>query len=109
MSNVTFQDFYWAYSFLNELVEPLIYPLEHYLSVSVVKVNPDTNEIDDNSELNSKIQVWLEFGIDEQYNPCHDPYLDCGGNTFEEAIIKLASLIATNMDNKGDFLALNQE
>lgn len=68
------------------------------LSIDVVKVNPVTLEIDDKEELNTKVQVWLEFG-EINYDvylkkliPVHDIELDCGADTFEEAIIELANL-----------------
>lgn len=67
------------------------------LDIDVVKVNPDTLEIDENEKLNTKVQVWLEFGgitKDEHLGliPQHDIDLDCGADTFEEAIIELARL-----------------
>ena len=72
------------------------------LDMAVVKVNPETNEIEINESkrhLNTKTQIWLEYGEvykDENTNKiefCHDIELDCGGDTFEEAIIKLANNI----------------
>jgi len=63
------------------------------LYIMVVKVNPLTNEVDDDQTKNTKTQVWLEVGPwSEQYHT-HDWDLDCGGDTFEEAIIKLADLV----------------
>ena len=72
---------------------------EECLDIYVTKVNPKTKRIDDNEKLNTKVEVWLECGkylFDEhrkEYLPCHDIDLDCGGDTFEEAIIKLANLV----------------
>jgi hypothetical protein len=69
------------------------------LFIDVEKVNPKTCIIDDNEELNTKVEIWLECGgytFDENFNnwiSCHDTRLDCGGDTFEEAIIKLANLV----------------
>ena len=63
------------------------------LDVDVVKVNPKTNCIDDNDSLNTKIQIWLECGPYFENQITHDIDLDCGGNTFEDAIIKLAKLV----------------
>ena len=74
------------------------------LDISVVKINPESNEIEiteGKKHLNTKTQIWLEYGEvykDENTNRigfCHDTELDCGGDTFEEAIIKLAN----NMKN----------
>ena len=59
----------------------------------VVKVNPQTNEIDDDPSKNTKVQVWLEHGPYEGFEHTHDINLDCGGDTFEEAIIRLAELV----------------
>ena len=65
------------------------------LDLMVVKVNPETNEIDDNSALNTKTAVWIEHGPYDTAGGYwyHDIDLDCGGDTFEEAIIKLAELV----------------
>lgn len=72
------------------------------LCVDVVKVNPDTDEIDDDIAKNTKVQTWLEFGgvvFDENFNCLmahHDYNLDCGGDNFESAIITLAHLCKLN-------------
>jgi hypothetical protein len=80
------------------------------LDIHVTKVSPFTNNIEDNEAENTAVRVWLEFGHYEDIslsNPSlyedvskhdrwrrnHDIRLDCGGATFEEAIIKLAKLI----------------
>lgn len=64
------------------------------IDVSVVKVNPKTLVIEDNDKLNTKVQVWIEAGpyLNEGIRS-HDIDLDCGADTFEEAIIELASLV----------------
>lgn len=82
------------------------------LSIHVTKVNPETNEVDDDMAKNSKVAVWLECGKwlkAEEVMPkhslestpedfygafCHDVNLDCGGDTFEQAIIRLGYLVA---------------
>ena len=86
------------------------------LSISVVKINPETDEIDTNMSNNTKTEVWLEFGrafID--YNTTdsvifeHDYRLDCEGDTFEEAIIKLANLVDQfYYDNGEDILKITE-
>ena len=90
-------DFYNSWIFLNEhkMFKNLF---ECGLYTMVVKVNPDTNEIDDDNSKNTKIQVWLEHGPwESQPNSfpqhTHDWDLDCGGDTFEDAIIELAKLV----------------
>lgn len=78
------------------------------LDIAVVKVNPTTQRVEDDTELNTATRVWLECGPwdapenhpdwDSEYYlqrgmPTHDIDLDCGGNTLEEAIVELASLV----------------
>ena len=76
------------------------------LDIDLAKVNPKTSKIEDDKTLNTKVEVWLEAGpwIDpseagypedwtETEAASHDLNLDCGGDTFEEAIIKMAELV----------------
>lgn len=71
------------------------------LYIMVVKINPETCEVDDDESKNTQTQVWLECGPwGEEYN-CHDWDLDCGANTFEEAIIKLAHLVKEHYNDDG--------
>ncbi len=68
------------------------------LEIEVVKVNPQTNSIEDDDSKNTATRVWLEAGPveedDSDYGQLsHDIRLDCGGKTFEEAIVKLAGLV----------------
>lgn len=60
------------------------------LDVDVAMVNPDTREIDRDPAKNTRREIWLETGPEVGL---HDWMLDCGGESFEEAIIKLASLV----------------
>lgn len=98
------KDFYEAYHFLSE--HPIVLwnntnYFNNCLNIEVVKINPDTNQVDENSSKNTKTQIWLEFGGITETNmfddiriiPEHNINLDCGGFTFEEAIIKLANLV----------------
>lgn len=80
------------------------------LEMNVVKVNPENvdkrghciSELDpDKMFLNTKTEVWLEYGKvlqgeDDELIFRHDIDLDCGGDSYEEAIIKLANLFWTN-------------
>ncbi len=100
------QQFYYAWNFLinNPVFED---NFGHHLYLEVVMVNPATEEIDDNKELNTAVRVWLECGIhippeqlsetDRENLPdgvdSHDTDWDCGAPTFEEAICKLADLV----------------
>ncbi len=84
--------------------------LSRILWTWVVKVDPDTNRVEDDETRNTKTQVWLEAGswstprkypgefeadwvTDKDRKegfPCHDILLDVGGDTYEDAIINLA-------------------
>lgn len=85
------------------------------LDITVVRVNPATNEIDDDKSKNRSVRIWLEFGpwtkreelseAAREYMPSdgvasHDIDLDCGAPTFEEAIMKLAYLV---LNKYGDY------
>lgn len=96
-------DFYEAYNFLR--YHPIACKdycsyIEKNLWIDVVKVNPATSKIDDDKTKNTNVEVWLEFGPIEFYDDVavpkaytHDIDLDCGGDTFEEAICELAKLV----------------
>ncbi len=91
-------DFYESYHFL--LKHPIFNnKFREGLDLLVVKVNPETLCIDDDKSKNTKTRIWLETGpylYDDEPYACkwsHDLDLDCGGFTFEEAIIKLAKLV----------------
>lgn len=70
------------------------------LDIFYAMVNPVTKRIEKDTSKNTKIEVWLETGpayFDEHTNQyrsnMHDTRLDCGGDTFEEALIKLANSV----------------
>ena len=96
-------DFYNAWQFL-EGHKMFNGRFNEDLWVKAVKINPKTNEIENDKCENTKLQIWLEHGkYEEEYHCCnHDWDLDCGGNTFEEAIIKLAELVKKNYTTNGD-------
>lgn len=71
------------------------------LYIIVVQVNPTTNEVDDDQTKNTKTQVWLEVGPWSEQYFTHDWDLDCGGDTFEEAICKLADLVKQYYTDEG--------
>lgn len=113
-----FKDFYEAWWFL--IGHPAFkYTHPHYpglenswgsfqecLDIDVQLVNPRTKRIEDDATQNTKIEIWLECGeyqydkSRKEYLPCHDIRLDCGGDTFEEAIIKLANLVKKHYGDK---------
>lgn len=68
------------------------------LDIDVAKVNPDTGKIENDISKNTKTEVWLECGPWERDCLIHDLDLDCGGDTFEDAIIKLAELVRLKYD-----------
>ena len=67
----------------------------------IVKINPDIGMVDDDESKNTKVEVWLEAGPYGEHCNIHDWDLDCGGDTFEEAIIKLADLVKQYYDDDG--------
>ena len=97
-------DFYAAWRFLekHKIFEGFF---NDGLWVKAVKVNPETDAIDDDATKNTKVQIWLECGAYEE--PCgfaHDTDLDCGGDTFEAAIIELARLVRKYYTDNGEKL-----
>jgi hypothetical protein len=95
------QNFYEAFKFLEEhhmFHNPAtqISEFQDQLSIDVVLVNPENKTIEEDVKLNTLPQVWLEASVFEDdpedgykgFSLDHD--LDCGGDTFEDAIIDLA-------------------
>ena len=75
---------------------------ESCVDIYVAKVNPLTNEKEfgDCAYLNTKVEIWLETGEYSEKGMNHDIDLDCGGDTYEEAIIELARLVKENYGDK---------
>lgn len=73
--------------------------IQRCVHVDVVRVDPTTSSISEDRALNTKTEIWIEAG--EASDPCnfHDYKLDCGGDTYEEAIIALALNIYKNYGN----------
>lgn len=76
-----------------------------WIEIEPHMVCPETNRIEDDDSLNTKVQYWVECGgtcIDEflggvsQYHDCD---LDCGGDTYEEAVERLYELVLTHYDD----------
>lgn len=68
------------------------------IDVYPVKVNPLTGEIDINDPyLNTKPEIWVETGWymwdDDIKIVSHDWELDCGGDSYPEAILKLKEMV----------------
>lgn len=75
------------------------------LDIDVQLVNPETMSIVNDPTLNTLQQVWLEvilpvYEEDGTYEYMHDWKLDCGGDTFEDVMIKLAKLV---LEYYGDY------
>ena len=79
------EKFYKTWWFLMDEYEWAI----NHLDIDVVKVNPKTRRVDDNETKNTKIEYWIECGLPGE----HDIKLDCGGDSFEEAVINLSRLL----------------
>ena len=78
------------------------------LYIEIAKVDPETRRIEDDQSRNTKIEFWLEGGPfvkddDVGVIKSHDYELDCGGDTFEEAIIKYAALVRKHYGNRTNF------
>lgn len=95
-----FTDFYNAWDYLEK--HPIFNTIKYGINVNkfiscidieVKKVNSKTNMSEDNERLNIKTRVWIEAGPYIKNHAAHDYDLDCGGDTFEEAIIELANLV----------------
>lgn len=93
--------------------------IECNLDIHYAKVD-ETGHVNDDSSKNVNIECWLEFGHIEwgyatDWEPkeggrehvimCHDIRLDCGGKTFDEALIRLAGLV---LEHFGDYKAWNR-
>ena len=69
-------------------------------------VCPETNRIENLPLLNTKLQFWVELMIpffDEHHNQhcnAHDVDVDCGGDTWEEAVENLYQLV---LEKYGDY------
>ena len=94
-----FKYFPQAWWFLQDHPKLKDFGVMQALDIFVTKVNPKTDEIDDDKNKNTETAVWLEFGFPEHDEvlemtvPAHDTDLDCGAPTFEEAIVILANLV----------------
>lgn len=95
------EEFYNAWIFLTK--HKMFHGLfECGLYTAVVKVCPETNAVEDDSTKNTRVQIWLEHGpYDKEYQHTHDFELDCGGDTFEDAIIELARLVKEHYNDDG--------
>lgn len=97
-----------------------VHALNENLGISYVKVD-GTGRINDESSKNIYTECWLEFGpIEWGYGTdwqiedhkrehkmnYHDYNLDCGGKTFDEALVNLANLV---LKHYGDYNRKEEE
>lgn len=116
-----FKDFYTAWWWLVD--HPYYEDLEHIefcgiirvepseesvftrtLDIHVTRVDPVTGTVEDDPKRNTHKVIWLESGAwvkDEVFGwmASHDCDLDCGGDTYEEAILALAELVLLKYGN----------
>lgn len=91
--------------FYQEEVHLSRHAFEHNLDIHYVKVD-ETKHINNNTSKNKFVEVWLEFGklewttdykdVDHDQpilQNYHDTDLDCGGSTFDEALVTLAKKV----------------
>lgn len=92
---------------------------EDCVEIISIYVNPETKEVSDTNSENTLFQVWLEAGpqadISQQswpsspegwtnankWVPSHDPRLDVGADTLEEALLRLAARVKTFYQEDG--------
>ncbi len=77
------------------------------LYISVVKVHPKLKRVVDDEKKNTLVNYWLEGGAmtkDKFFGwvGTHDIRLDCGADSFEEAVIKYAKLVRKFYGKKSD-------
>lgn len=117
----TFYDAWWflaehpAFRHLKDGEPDVIPGFMGNLSVEVQRVDPETRDYSDAPD--AVTAVWLEAGpwttLPQEDNPAgpitrdtydeigsHDTRLDCGGATYEEAIVKMAALV---LEHYGDY------
>jgi len=68
------------------------------LDIVLVKVDPITKRFEDERVRNTETAIWLEAGAaawDSRIGSTHyhDPQLDCGGSTYEKAIVAMANQV----------------
>jgi len=73
------------------------------VDINFVSVVPILNKVSKFDIINTKTMVWLECGKYNVNYPEHDIRFDCGGDTYERAIVKLAKLVKKYGD-KGEVL-----
>lgn len=67
------------------------------------RVNPDDRRVSEDKALNTRLEWWAESGewgwSDDPVNRYHNYKLDCGGATYEEAVIAMARKVWKHYGN----------
>lgn len=89
---------------------PKYVPFGHDAVIEITPhmVCPETNRIEDLALLNTKLSFWVELMIpyedaeNNYHGLAHDWELDCGGDTWEEAVEELYKLVLEKYGDYGD-------
>lgn len=103
MNDALREEFYAAWWWLNDNHQWAI----HNISMVPMKVHPKLKRVVNDKAKNTLVNYWLETGPWENLEESgrvysHDIRLDCGADTFEEAMINLADLVKNNYGQKSD-------
>lgn len=95
--------YWWVYYHPKLVFDSVYHP---WIEITPHMVNPETDEVDEDETKNTKISFWVESGpwfYDEQFNQVmssHDYELDCGGDTWEDAVFALVEKVK---EHYGDY------
>lgn len=97
--------YWWIYSHPKLIFDGFANP---WIDITPHKVCPQTRSIQENSEANTHIEFWVECGShtwwdyasNKELVSTHDWELDCGGDTWEEAVLNLGNLV---LNKYGDY------
>ena len=99
--------YWWIYSHPKLTFDEVYHP---WVDITPHMVNPDLIEdscamIDTDPAKNTKMEFWVECGSYTRWEdgtpiPTHDWELDCGGWTWEEAVLNLAQRV---LEKYGDY------
>ena len=88
----TFDKYWWVFNhpvFNKTALSPQIELQPH-------RVDPKTRSIREDDSKNTQMEWWVEvFFYSEDNISMHDYYLDCGGDTIDQAINNLYDLVKT--------------
>lgn len=82
------------------IIDHPVFRYDLSIDLRPVAVNPETDCIDSNKELNTKVQYWIECDVWEGGTCRHWYELDCGGDTVHEALETLRNNV---LEKYGDY------